>query len=59
MGFGISQEIYKETYQRPLIVNKEIQAGTKHVFVGVYPLGLFRSDGYGFAAVGGVGVAFL
>jgi len=23
MGFGLSQEIFKETYQRPLIVNKE------------------------------------
>jgi hypothetical protein len=29
MGFGISQEIFKETYQRPLIVNKETQAETK------------------------------
>jgi len=29
MGFSLSQEIFKETYQRPLIVNKETQAGTK------------------------------
>jgi len=29
MGFGLSQEIFKETYQRPLIVNKETQAETK------------------------------
>jgi len=29
IGFYISQEIYKETSQRPLIVNKETQAGTK------------------------------
>jgi hypothetical protein len=29
-GFGISQEIFKETYQRPLIVNRERQAETKY-----------------------------
>jgi len=29
MGIGISQEIFNETYQRPLILNKETQAGTK------------------------------
>ena len=29
MGFGLSQEIFKGTYQRPLIVNKETQAETK------------------------------
>jgi len=28
-GFGILQEIFKGTYQRPLIVNKETQAETK------------------------------
>lgn len=29
MGLGIPQEIYKETSQRPLIINKEIQAEMK------------------------------
>jgi ABC-type multidrug transport system permease subunit len=28
-GFGILQEIFKATYQRPLIVNKETQAEPK------------------------------
>jgi len=29
LGFGLSQEIFKETYQRPLIVYKETQAEPK------------------------------
>jgi len=29
MGFGLAQEIFEETYQRPLIVNKETQAEPK------------------------------
>ena len=41
MGFGLPQEIFKETYQRPLIVNKETQAEPKAWLRGrIYPLGL-------------------
>jgi len=36
MGFGIPQEIFKETYQRLLIVNKVTQAKTKAVASWAY-----------------------
>jgi len=42
MGFGLSQEIFKETYQRPLIVNKERQAESKSWLRGRYPFGAAR-----------------
>ena len=53
-GFGILQEIFKETYQRPLIVNKRHRQRRNHGFVGAYPLGLPGFHGSEFAAVGGV-----
>ncbi len=59
MGFGILQEIFMETYQRPLIVDNEIQAGTKSRLRVVYPLGLPGFHGCGFAAVAGAGITFL
>ncbi len=59
MGFGIPQEIFKETYQRPLVVNKEAQAETKPRLRGLISLGLPGFHGSEFAAVGGVSVAFL
>jgi len=42
MGFGLSQEIFKETYQRPLIVNKETQAETKSRLRGLISTGAAR-----------------
>ena len=55
MGFGLSQEIFKETYQRPLIVNKETQAETKSRLRGHYiHWGLPGFHGSEYAAVGGV-----
>jgi len=42
MGFGISQEIFKETYQRPLIVNNETQAETKSRLRGRISTGAAR-----------------
>ncbi len=39
MGFGIPQEIFKETCQRPLIVNKETQAETKSRLRGLISTG--------------------
>ncbi|MBU0544855.1 MAG: hypothetical protein KKH97_05925 [Proteobacteria bacterium] len=59
MGFGIPQEIFKETYQRPLIINKDKQAETISWLRGRYPLGLFWFHVSEFAAVGGVGIVFL
>ncbi|MBU1711818.1 MAG: hypothetical protein KKD47_01820, partial [Proteobacteria bacterium] len=40
--FGIPQEIFKETYQRPLIVNKETQAETKSWLRGRISTGAAR-----------------
>ena len=45
MGFGLSQEIFKETYQRPLIVNKETQAETKSRLRGRISTGAARISG--------------
>jgi len=59
MGFGFPQEIFIETYQRPLIVNKKEQALTRSRLRGRLSLGLFGFYGSGYAAVGGVEVAFL
>jgi hypothetical protein len=59
MGFGIPQEICKETYQRPLIVNRETQAETKSRLRGLISTGLPGFNGSEFAAVGGVLIAFL
>jgi len=42
MGFGLWQEIFKETYQRPLIVNKETQAGIKSRLRGRIYTGVVR-----------------
>jgi len=42
MGFGLSQEIFKETYQRPLIVNKERQAESKSWLRGRISIGAAR-----------------
>jgi len=42
MGFGIPQEIFKETYQRPLIVNKETQAETISHLRGRITIGAVR-----------------
>jgi len=42
MGFGLSQEIFKETYQRPLIVNKEMQAEPKSRLRGRISTGAAR-----------------
>ncbi|MBU0544241.1 MAG: hypothetical protein KKH97_02735 [Proteobacteria bacterium] len=38
---------------------KTRQADRKQGFVTIYPLGLFRYNGCGFAAVGGVCISFL
>jgi len=59
MGFGISQEIFKETYQRPLIVKKETQAETKSRLRGRLSTGAARilmgvRKGLWRTAVGGV-----
>jgi len=64
MGFGISQEIFKETYQRPLIVNKETQAETKsrlreRISTGAARISWESAKGLWQTAVGGVSVAFL
>ncbi len=42
MGFGIPQEIFNETYQRPLIVNKETQAETQSRLRGRISTGAAR-----------------
>ena len=59
MGFGLSQEIFKETYQRPLIVNKETQAEPKSWLRGRISTGAARiswesAKGLWRTAVGGV-----
>jgi hypothetical protein len=42
MGFGLPQEIFKETYQRPQIVNKEMQAEPKSWLRGCISTGAAR-----------------